>query len=160
MLRAAWPGACRGPALVRDPANDDDLRRGSTMTHDEIEGAVKEAVAEALALDDDEVTGDATLMDELGAESIDLLDILFRLERSLGVKIQASDLAEHVQGGIPDEQFGDENEIVTDAGLAQLKKVMPQLDTDAMAGSLKADEVMSHFTVDNLVLLVESRANA
>ncbi len=129
-------------------------------TREEIEAAVHEAVADALALDADEVTGQATLMDELGAESIDLLDILFRLERSLGVKVQASDLADHVQGGIPDDEFGDENEIVTAAGLAQLKQVMPQIDTDELGGKLKADEVMGLFTVDNLVQLVEARAGA
>src|SRR5690606_7008570 len=100
---------------------------------------------------------DATLMDELGAESIDLLDILFRLERSVGVKIQASDLSEYVQGGIPDDEFGDENEIITPKGMAHLATVMPQLDTEALAGKLRAEEVMSHFTVDNLVTLVERR---
>lgn len=127
------------------------------MYRDEIAAAVHEAVAEALALDEDEVTPDATLMDELGAESIDLLDILFRLERSVGVKIQASDLSEYVQGGIPDDEFGDENEIITPKGMAHLATVMPQLDTEALAGKLRAEEVMSHFTVDNLVTLVERR---
>lgn len=130
------------------------------MTRDEIYEHVQTAVAEALGLDDDEVTPEATLMDELGAESIDLLDILFRLERSVGVKIQASDIGDHVQGGIPDDEFGDENEIITPAGMAQLKSVMPQIDEDELAGKLRADEVMSHFTVDNLVQLVESRVNA
>ena len=55
-------------------------------------------------------------MDDLGAESIDLLDILFRIERSTGVKIQASDLGEYIQGGIPDDEFGDENGIVSREG--------------------------------------------
>src|SRR3954466_10633779 len=103
----------------------------------DIDAVVKEAVVQALALDDDEVTADATLMDELGAESIDLLDILFRIEKGTGVKIQASDLGDHIQGGIPDNEFGDENEIVTPKGLEQLKKVMPQIDVDELQGSLK-----------------------
>lgn len=122
--------------------------------------AVESAVAAALGLDEDEVTPDATLLDELGAESIDLLDILFRLERSVGVKIQASDLAEYVQGGIPDEEFGDENDIITPKGLQQLKKVMPQIDTDELSGKLEADQVMSLFTVQNLADMVASRAAA
>jgi acyl carrier protein len=130
------------------------------MTNEEIREAVYASVAEALGVEEDEVTPDATLMEELGAESIDLLDILFRVERSIGVKIQAADLSEYVQGGIPDDEFGDENEIITPRGLAQLKKVMPQLDTDALAGELQADQVMGHFTVDNLVTLVAQRASA
>lgn len=128
-----------------------------SKSREEVAEAVHGAVVDALALDDDEVTPDATLMDELGAESIDLLDILFRLERSLDVKIQASDLNDHVQGGIPDEEFGDENEMVSEKGMAHLQTVMPQLDADQMQGKLRAEDVMNHFTVANLVDLVHSR---
>ena len=120
--------------------------------------AVQEAVANALGVDDDEAAPDATLMDDLGAESIDLLDILFRIERATGIKIEAGDLAEYVQGGIPDEEFGDEQDVITAKGLAQLKKVMPQLDVAALAGKLPATQVMSHFTVANLAALVAGRA--
>jgi acyl carrier protein len=102
----------------------------------DVEAPVKEAVAEALALDDDEVTNESTLMDDLGAESIDLLDILFRIEKSTGVKIQASDLGDYIQGGIPDDEFGDENELVTEKGLEQLKKVMPQIEVGELQGNL------------------------
>src|SRR5579859_7618985 len=115
-------------------------------TNDEIQAAVKESVVAALGVDEDEVTPDATLLGDLGAESIDLLDILFRLERKLGIKIQASDLGAYVQGGIPDEEFGDDNGIVSAKGLTQLKKVMPQINTDALAGKLEAGKVMSLFT--------------
>ncbi|MFI0480831.1 acyl carrier protein [Actinomadura sp. 9N215] len=129
-----------------------------TTTITDIQDAVLVAVADALGLETDEVTPESTLMDELGAESIDLLDILFRLERATGIKIQAADLSEHVQGGIPDEEFGDEDEVITAKGLAQLKKVMPQIDVDALAGELTAEQVMGHFTVANLVALVVQRA--
>lgn len=129
------------------------------MTQDEIYGAVQTAVADALGLDEDEVTPDATLLDDLGAESIDLLDILFRLERSLGVKIQASDLAEHIQGGIPDDEFGDADGVITPLGMAQLRKAMPQIGED-LAGKLEAEKVMGLFTVQNLVDMVSARAAA
>jgi acyl carrier protein len=129
------------------------------MANEEIAGAVQTAVADALGLDEDEVTMDATLMDELGAESIDLLDILFRLERSLGVKIQASDLGDYIQGGIPDEEFGDDEGIVTPKGFEQLQRVMPQIGDD-MAGKLEAEQIMSLFTVGNLVDMVAARRAA
>jgi acyl carrier protein len=124
----------------------------------DVDSAVKEAVVEALALDDDEVTADATLMEDLGAESIDLLDILFRIEKSTGVKIEASDLGDYIQGGISDDEFSDENQIISETGAAQLHKVMPQTDPGDLAGKLKADEVMTLFTVQNLVEMVKSRA--
>jgi acyl carrier protein len=111
----------------------------------DVDSAVKEAVVEALALDDDEVTPDSTLMDDLGAESIDLLDILFRIEKSTGVKIEASDLGDYIQGGIPDDEFSDDDEVIT--------------EPSDVAGSLKAEEVMTLFTVQNLADMVKSRGN-
>src|SRR5438270_4226090 len=125
----------------------------------DVEAAVKEAVVEALALDEDEVTDESTLMDDLGAESIDLLDILFRIQKSTGVKIEASDLGDYIQGGIPDDEFSDDNEVITAAGAAQLHKVMPQTDPSDIEGKLSADEVMTLFTVQNLVEMVKVRAD-
>jgi acyl carrier protein len=125
----------------------------------DVDSAVKEAVTEALALDDDEVTPDSTLMDDLGAESIDLLDILFRIEKSTGVKIEASDLGDYIQGGIPDDEFSDENEVITEKGAQQLNKVMPQTNPSELAGSLDANEVITLFTVQNLIDMVKTRAD-
>jgi acyl carrier protein len=129
-------------------------------SREEIFGTVQTAVVDALGVDEDEVTPEATLLDELGAESIDLLDILFRLERKLGVKIQAADLAAYVQGGIADDEFGDNNGIITERGLAHLKTVMPQINEDELRGNFQAEKVMSLFTVDNLTDLVMSRVGA
>jgi acyl carrier protein len=128
------------------------------MATTEIQSAVQEAVVGALGVSEDEATPDATLMDDLGAESIDLLDILFRIERSTGVKIQASDLGEYIQGGIPDDQFGDENGIVSEQGIEQLKKVMPQIDADELRGKLEAEKVITLFTVGNLADMVAARS--
>jgi acyl carrier protein len=125
----------------------------------DVDSAVKEAVVEALALDDDEVTPDSTLMDDLGAESIDLLDILFRIEKSTGVKIEASDLGDYIQGGIPDDEFSDENEVITEKGAEQLHKVMPQTNPSELAGTLDANEVITLFTVQNLIDMVKTRAD-
>ncbi len=130
------------------------------VTKAEVSGAVTEALVGALSVGEDEVTPEATLLGDLGAESIDLLDILFRLERKLGVKIQASDLAAYVQGGIPDGEFGDASGKITAKGMAQLKKVMPQIDGDSLLGTLEAEKVLSLFTVDNLADMVAGRLAA
>jgi acyl carrier protein len=100
------------------------------MTKDEIGAAVREAVVGALGVGEDEVTPEVTILGELGAESIDLLDILFRIERKSKIKVQAADLTAYVQGGIPDEEFADASGNVSAAGLAQLKKAMPQVGQD------------------------------
>ncbi len=126
---------------------------------DDFLAAVQEAVANALGVDDDEASPEATLMDDLGAESIDLLDILFRIERSMGVKIQASDLGDEIQGGIPDEEFG-AGANVSRKGLEHLATVMPQIDPDEYEDKLPAEEVIMHFTVQNLADMVARRAAA
>jgi acyl carrier protein len=128
------------------------------MNEAETLDAVSAAVGDALGLEPDEVSPTSTITGELGAESIDLLDILFRIERLTGVRIQAGDLAAHIQGGMSDEEFGTEDDMVSDAGLRQLKKVMPQLDVDALSGSLPAEEVISHLSVANLAGIVTSYA--
>jgi acyl carrier protein len=125
----------------------------------ELDTIVKDAVVEALALDDDEATPDATIMDDLGAESIDLLDVLFRIQKATGVKIEASHLGDYIQGGIPDDEFSDENEILTAKGAEQLHRVMPQTDPDEIEGKLAAEDVMSLFTIQNLVEMVRIRVD-
>jgi len=127
------------------------------MSTTDVHKAVQEAVVGALGVSEDEASPDATLMDDLGAESIDLLDILFRIERSTGVKIAASDLGDYIQGGIPDDRFSDDNGIISAEGLEHLKTVMPQLDEGA---SLEAEHVIQHFTVQNLGDMVAQRAAA
>ena len=128
------------------------------MTSEEIWTGVRASVVEALGVDADEVTPNATIMDELGAESIDLLDILFRVERKTGVKIKAADLSAYIQGDIPEGEFDDENDVVTLVALAQLKAVMPQVDIEQLAGTLQAKDVIKLFSVQNLADLVASRA--
>lgn len=130
------------------------------MSHEETDfGAiVQEAVAYALGIDIEEVVPEATLLGDLDAESIDLLDILFRIEKASDVKIKVADMADLLQGGIPDEEFADENDIINEVGLAQLKKSLPQIDIEELAGKLTADEVLTLFTVQNLTDLVSQRA--
>jgi acyl carrier protein len=124
----------------------------------DFEAIVQKAVADALGIDIDEAIPEATLLGDLDAESIDLLDVLFRIEKASDVKIKVSDMAEMLQGGIPDEEFADENEIINEVGLAQLKKSLPQIDVQELAGKLTADEVLTLFTVQNLTDLVTERA--
>jgi acyl carrier protein len=130
------------------------------VTEEQIEVEVREAVCEALALEPEEVTLEATLTDELGAESIDLLDVLFRIERATGVKIEAAALADYIQGGISDDEFSDAEDVVTPLAIAHLKTIMPQIDPAELEGKLRAERVIDLFTVGNLAYLVAQRAGA
>ena len=63
------------------------------LSQDEIFEKVQEALVDALGVDDDEVNREATLVGDLGAESIDFLDIVFKLEKSFGINIERTELA-------------------------------------------------------------------
>ncbi len=121
---------------------------------------VRTAVAEAIGEEPDEVPPDATILGQLGAESIDLLDALFRIERLSGVKIQATEIAALLQGALSDEEFEGPDGVITAAGLDRLQQVLPQIDRAALAGTLVADDIMTLFTVRNLAYMVAERAGS
>ena len=124
-----------------------------TMSRDEIFGEVKEVMVDALGLDDDEVTPEATLMGDLGAESIDFLDIVFRLEKAFGIKIPREEL-------FPAESMMNNPEYVsggklTEKGLEEFKAKMPHTDFTAFAQNPDINKLPDLFTVDSVVNFVE-----
>src|SRR6476646_7613211 len=99
------------------------------MTRDDIFQKVAATLVEALNVDEDQVTPTATLQGDLGAESIDFLDIVFRLEREFGIKVPRDELfPQSVFQGDPD--FVREGR-VTDQGMAELRSRMPYADLGA-----------------------------
>ncbi|WP_431963204.1 phosphopantetheine-binding protein [Nocardia sp. bgisy134] len=128
-------------------------------THQDLLPIVQFAVADALGVDEAEVVPEASLIGDLGAESIDMLDILFRIQRESGIKVAVSDIEALMRGPEGADLF-DEDEVVTEAGLAQLERALPQFDRTQLSGPLTADQVVGLFTVQNLVDLVLDRARA
>lgn len=124
------------------------------MTQDEVFEKIKVVLIDALGVDDDEVTPGATLTGDLGAESIDFLDIVFRLEKAFGIKISQGEL-------FPDNVLQNEQYVqggkVTDSGLAELKKRMPHADFSKFEADRSVDKVAEIFTVEALVKFVQSK---
>jgi acyl carrier protein len=117
-------------------------------TTEDIYGKVARVLVEALSVDEDDLTPTATLQGTLGAESIDFLDIVFRLEREFGIKIPRSELfPESIFQGHPD--FVREGR-VTDQGMAELRSHMPYADLGAFDKDRRLSAVSDLFTV-NLV---------
>ena len=94
----------------------------------------------------------ATLTEDLGAESIDFLDIVFRLEKSFSIKIPRGDLFPDDIVNNPDHV---ENGLFTAAGLQQLKASMPHADFADFEKSPSVENVPSLFTVKTMVNYVE-----
>ena len=126
-------------------------------SRDEIFEKVQETLVDALGVDDDEVTEEATLVDDLGAESIDFLDIVFRLEKNFGIKIPRGEL--FPENLAADASFVDDGK-VTAEGIATLKEKMPHADIDSFANDPKVENIQSLFTVNMIANFVENKLNA
>lgn len=125
------------------------------MSRDEILQQVQTVLVDALGVDADEVTTAATLMADLGAESIDFLDIVFRLEKAFGIKIAREEL-------FPAENLLNNSELVsngklTKKGLAELKSRMPHTDITAFEDNPDINKLGDLFTVEAIVKFVENK---
>lgn len=119
----------------------------------EIEARVLSIVADALDQPAERVTLDASLVDDLGAESIDFLDLVFRLERAFKVKIPRGKIVEDARGTLPEAEF-EQKGLVTDRGLAQLRTFLSEVPADRFRSPLKVVEIPRLFTVETFCKLV------
>lgn len=114
-------------------------------------------IAAALGLEPDEVSPESSLVNDLGAESLDLLDMLFRIDKKVGVKIAMADITSHLQGTLTNEEFVTADGYVSQQGLAQLKQALPQIDPAELDGKLESSSIFTLFTVQNLIDMVQQR---
>lgn len=126
------------------------------LSRDEILEQVTEVLVDALGVDDDEVTLQATLMGDLGAESIDFLDVVFRLEKAFDIKIAREELfpADALMNDA--DLIGDDQKL-TDKGMALLKEKMAHTDLTEFEKNPDINKLGDLFTVGSIVNFVESR---
>ena len=124
------------------------------MKRDEILDKVREVLVDALAVDEDEVTPEATLTGDLGAESIDFLDIVFKLEQVYGFKIAQGELFPENVGQDPDFVVDGK---LTDKGLEALKQRLPHADFSKLEQDRSISRVAEVFTVDALVNFCDAK---
>ncbi len=125
-----------------------------SMNREEVLSKVTEVLVEALGVDDDEINEDATLTGDLGAESIDFLDIVFRLEKTLAIKIPRGELfpedilnnPEYVEGGK-----------MTAKGMETLKNAMPHADFTEFEADPDVSKMPNLFTVKTIVNYVTKK---
>lgn len=126
-----------------------------SMTKEAIFEKVKATLADSLNADAEDITPEATLAGDLGAESIDFLDIVFRLERGFNTKIPRDEL-------FPEAIFQQDPKFVKDGvvtpdGLAELKTRLPFADVDKFAKNPQVKNIGDLFTVDMIVRYIEHK---
>jgi len=126
------------------------------MSEQDVFEKVQETLVDALGVDDDEVTPDATLTGDLGAESIDFLDIVFRLEKTFDIKIPRGEL-------FPDNILNNPDLVqdgkLTDAGLSQLKERMPHADFSDFEQDPDINKMAELFKVQTIVNYIMTKVS-
>lgn len=120
---------------------------------DKVYPTVAKTIADALGCELDEVKAEASLIDELGAESIDFLDLVFRLERAFKVKIPRGKIVEDARGDLPEAAF-EQKGLVTEAGLATLRSFLSEVPAERIKPPLKVADIPRLFTPATFAKLV------
>lgn len=132
------------------------------ITKEETQGVfakVAEIIADALGCDAEKVTPDASLIQDLGAESIDFLDIVFRLERAFKVKIPRGKIVEEARGPLSEAEF-EQGGVVTDAGFDRLKTFLNEVPAERFQAPLKSADIPKLFTVETFCKMVVRQQKA
>ncbi len=129
------------------------------MTRDDIVSAVRTVLAESLALKPDVITLASRLIDELGADSLDFIDILFGLERACSVKLRSPELDALLRADFAPETLVD-RQFIARADLEPLLQWLPALRAAGELDRVTPRALYSYITVESLVLLVERRIQA
>ena len=123
-------------------------------TKDEVYEKIKVALTDALGVDDEDIKPEATLVGDLGAESIDFLDIVFRMEKAFGIKIPRGEL-------FPEDVLTNsayvKDGMVTEGGLAELRKRMPFADLEGFAKNPAVQDFPKLLTVADMCRFVETK---
>jgi len=126
------------------------------MTEEEAFAKVRDVLVEALGVDEDEVLPEAKLSADLGAESIDFLDITFQLEKAFGISIPRGEL-------VPDNILNNPEYVqdskLTATGLAEMKQRMPHVDFSDFEQDPDINKMMDLFTVQTIVRYVLTKVN-
>ena len=122
---------------------------------EEIYSKVSATLMEALNVDEEDIQPTATLQGDLGAESIDFLDIVFRLEREFAIKIPRGELfPESIFQGDPEFV---QNGKVTERGLAELRARMPYADLSTFEKNPEVRAISDLFTVDMITRYIQGK---
>ena len=128
------------------------------ITRDEIMAVfptIAETMADALGCDVGDIKLDVSLIEGLDAESIDFLDMVFRLERAFKIKIPRGKIVENARGALSEAEF-EQNGLVTDAGLAQLRAYLSEVPAERFKTPTKMKDIPRLFTPETFCKLVIS----
>lgn len=129
-----------------------DAAAAKTMSNPEISEATRRIVADALGRADDEVKPSSILMADLGAESLDFLDIVFRLEREFDIQITRGEMERASRGDMSADEFAPGG-VISEHGLERLRELMPEAKDRILPG-LRPSTILTLFSVQTFANMV------
>lgn len=115
---------------------------------------VRAAIAEALYVEPETISEDSRLIADLGMESIDFLDVMFRLEKEFGISVPRGEIERQARGDLSDEEFAVDG-VLTPVAIARLRQMMPEVSGAAFVQDLRVRDIPSLFTVKSFVSIVD-----
>lgn len=122
-------------------------------TSPEVFEKVRGCFVEALGVEPEEVTLKAKVIDDLGAESLDFLDIAYRLEQGFKIKIPRGDIKQKSQEGLGAEAW-EKDGLLTEKALTKIREVMPEVDPASVKTGMRAKDIPKLFTVETFYNMV------
>lgn len=129
------------------------------MRDEQINEQLKNCVAETIGIKVEEITPDSSLIDDLGADSLDLLDLVFRLEQAFKIRITRGEIEQRAKQTMPDEDFEVDGLLTEKAKLA-LKEALPEIDASKFRGNIRKSEIPRLFTIRTFQRLVHEKLEA
>jgi acyl carrier protein len=129
----------------------------AVVADQDVSDVVCRVVAEALARDV-EVRPTSNLMNDLGAESLDFLDIVFKLEQTFGIQITRGEMERAARGDMSDEEFAPGG-VISEAGLRRLRELMPEA-AERIHPGLRPMQILGLFSVQTFVNIVNAKRAA
>jgi acyl carrier protein len=116
---------------------------------------VREIIADVLVIDEEEILKNSRLIADLGAESIDFLDLVFQLEKEFGIKIPRGQLEKNARGDLAEDEF-EKGGVLTPKGMQVLRNYLNEVPGEYFKANLKVNEIPMLFTVETFCKLVIS----
>ncbi len=120
---------------------------------------VASIIADVLVVDESEVELNKRLIEDLGAESIDFLDLIFQLEKTFNVKIPRGQIEKDARGDLSQAQF-EQNGVITDEGLNALKAYLNEIPAENFKSGMKVNDIPMLYTVETMCKLVVKAKSA
>lgn len=125
------------------------------MNREEIIEIVKESIVDSVGVNIEEIKLQSQLVNDLGADSLDLVALIYQLETKLGISMQRGAIMERIRTVIPEEEFITEEGFVSDKGKEVIRKELPELSHIVFPEQMNFQSIVTYFTVETFVKLIE-----